>query len=401
MRILTVIQRFGADITGGAEANCRALVRGLTERGHLVEVLTTSSTEYGDWANVLPRGMQLEEGVPVHRLDTGARLDRATFEPLDQRVIGALLLGSQLPRFAQEEWLRALGPTMPGLASWIDANVDRFDIICVHTLAYAHAAMTVAAVDGRRPVVLHPLAHDEPALALDVYNSVLERVNAFAFLTDEEAAIIDRRCSPRPSAVIGLGIEPPQVKTVSAEAVRDRLGLRSGEVFLVCVGRVDREKGVHSLAGWIRSLRRRGVELAPLVVIGDVMHPLESDDSVRVVGRLDPADVVAAMREAVVLVHPSRNESFGIVLCEAWAQGTPCLVNAGCDVTVGQCERSGGGIAWRDIAELAAQVDAFTADPALRSAFGERGRRYVIDRLRWSGVLDRYEALLNAVVGAS
>lgn len=398
MRVLTLVQRYGVGITGGAEANCRSLVQGLASRGHAVEVLTSCAIDYGDWSNVLASGSHVEGGIAVHRLEVGARLDRATFEPLDQRVMGALLLGSALPLFAQQQWLRALGPTMPALASWIDANIDRFDIVCIHTLAYAHAAMTVDAVRGRRPTVLHPLAHDEPSLALGVYGSVLERVSGFAFLTDEEASLISTRCSPRLSVVTGVGVEPAMAEGVSGDVVRARLGLRPGEVFLVCVGRVDRQKGVHQLAESVRALHRRGVTLPPLVVIGDVLHPLASDASVRVVGRLSAADVSAAMREAVALVHPSRNESFGIVLGEAWALGTPTLVNAACAVTVGQCARSGAGLAWRDVADLATQVDAFVEDPRLRAAFGERGRRYVHGQMRWSDVLDRYESLLKRAV---
>ena len=398
MRVLSVVQRYGNDIGGGAERSCADLAERLMTRGHVVEVLTTDARTYGDWKPGFSSGRSVENGVVVHRLPVTTRMNREMFDPLNQRVIGAALQGRHVPMVVQREWLQALGPVMTGIDGWLDANIERFDLISVHTLGYWHATAAMAAVRGRRPVVLHPLAHDEPNLALPIFDAALYGADGFAFLTIEEQTLIERRTGRvRPAAVIGLGIEaPPVVGDHARRSIRSRLGLGASDSFLLCAGRVDRDKGVHALAAmWAQA---RPDKRPLLVVAGEIVHPLAASDRVRVVGALTRDELAASMAEAIALVHPSAFESFAIVLAEAWAQGTPTLVNAACDVLVGQCRRSGAGLAWGDMAELEEQVEALGASPELRGVLGERGRLAVAAGTRWVDTIDRYEALLQRVV---
>jgi glycosyltransferase involved in cell wall biosynthesis len=400
MRVLMVIQRYGGGVIGGAERSAAELSTRLVHRGHDVEVLTSNAGTYGDWAPGFPVGSTVEDGVAVHRLPVETRLDRARFDPLNQRVIGAALQGRHVPMMAQREWLHALGPVMPGLHDWLTEHVGRFDAVCVHTVGYWHAASAIEAIAGRCPVVLHPLAHEEPGLVLPVFDAPLLRADVFAFLTPEEQRLIERRAGrPGSGVVIGLGAEPAvRASPVEVASIRKRLGVAPGDGFLLCAGRVDRDKGVHALAAGWEAARRRGADLPVLVVSGEVVHPLASSDRVRVTGPLSADELRAAMAASTALVNPSVFESFGIVLTEAWAQGTPALVNARCDVLAGQCRRSGGGLSWHDLAELHEQIHALEQNPELRAAIGERGASFVRDELKWDDVLDRYEALLSSLL---
>ena len=184
MRVLAVVQRYGDDIGGGAERSCAELAERLMTRGHAVEVLTTDARTYGDWQTGFPSGRSVENGVVVHRLPVTTRMNREMFDPLNQRVIGAALQGRHVPMVVQREWLQALGPVMTGIDGWLDANIERFDLISVHTLGYWHATAAMAAVRGRRPVVLHPLAHDEPNLALPIFDAALCGHTSFKVMFD-------------------------------------------------------------------------------------------------------------------------------------------------------------------------------------------------------------------------
>jgi glycosyltransferase involved in cell wall biosynthesis len=48
--------------------------------------------------------------------------------------------------------------------------------------------------------------------------------------------------------------------------------------------------------------------------------------------------------------------------------------------------------------EFEGAVDLLLEDPVLAGAMGEAGRRYVEQRYRWDGLLDRYEGLLGETV---
>jgi glycosyltransferase involved in cell wall biosynthesis len=79
---------------------------------------------------------------------------------------------------------------------------------------------------------------------------------------------------------------------------------------------------------------------------------------------------------------PSAFESLSIFVLEAWAYGTPVLVNAKCKVLEGQCRRSQGGLYYRDLAEFAAMMRLLMSQPALREQLGAAGTR-----LRAPGIL--------------
>ncbi len=68
MRLLFVVQRYGAEVAGGSETFCRSFATRLAGRGHVVEVLTSCATSYLDWADVYAPGTETLDGVRVHRL---------------------------------------------------------------------------------------------------------------------------------------------------------------------------------------------------------------------------------------------------------------------------------------------------------------------------------------------
>jgi len=91
-----------------------------------------------------------------------------------------------------------------------------------------------------------------------------------------------------------------------------------------------------------------------------------------------------------VLVMPSYYESLSMVALEAWALGRPVLVNARCDVLLGQCLRSSAGLYYETAEDFAGALDAILDNPSLAAELGERGRRYYADHYRWPVIEDKY-----------
>ena len=70
MKVAIVVQRYGADINGGAEQHARYVAEHLAK--HVtVEVLTTCAREYTTWKNEYPEGVDRLRGVTVRRFATG------------------------------------------------------------------------------------------------------------------------------------------------------------------------------------------------------------------------------------------------------------------------------------------------------------------------------------------
>lgn len=98
-------------------------------------------------------------------------------------------------------------------------------------------------------------------------------------------------------------------------------------------------KGVDVLLRALRRLADQG-RILELVVVGEsfysryrrdetllrqMVRDLELEKQVRFLGPKPPSEVAEQMREAALLVLPSRAESFGLVLAEALACGTPVV----------------------------------------------------------------------------
>ena len=119
-----------------------------------------------------------------------------------------------------------------------------------------------------------------------------------------------------------------------------------------------------------------------------------------VTGPLDDDAKWSALAGAEVLVNPSANESFSIVLLEAWSVGTPALVNARCGATSEHVRRSRGGLAFAGYAEFEAALDALVDASPLRTAMAESGRAYVERLFAWPVVTERYLRWLASVATA-
>ena len=66
MKLAVVVQRYGADINGGAEQHARYIAERLATRAQ-VEVVTTCARDYVTWKNELPAGVEDVHGIYSRR----------------------------------------------------------------------------------------------------------------------------------------------------------------------------------------------------------------------------------------------------------------------------------------------------------------------------------------------
>jgi glycosyltransferase involved in cell wall biosynthesis len=134
------------------------------------------------------------------------------------------------------------------------------------------------------------------------------------------------------------------------------------------------------------------------VFAGQVVHAPPQHPDIITTGPVTDDDKWAAMAGASALVHPSANESFGIVLLESWAVGRPVLVNAHCPATVEHVRRSGGGLTFGGYAAFETALDRLMGDADVAAAMGEAGREYGRDTFAWPVVTTRYRRWLERLV---
>jgi len=121
-------------------------------------------------------------------------------------------------------------------------------------------------------------------------------------------------------------------------------------------------------------------------------------EGVRDLGYLDRDEKTAAYAAATVVCQPSVNESFSIVLMEAWLAGTPVLVHARCPVTTYHTTRAGGGLAFGDFYEFAEALTLLLEDRDRHARLGAQGRAYVETEYSWPAVTTRLTSTLERLV---
>jgi glycosyltransferase involved in cell wall biosynthesis len=135
---------------------------------------------------------------------------------------------------------------------------------------------------------------------------------------------------------------------------------------------------------------------ADLLLIGTLSIPLPRVPGVRYLGFLPEEEKLAAMAGAKAVICPSPYESLSIVLLEAFALGTPGLVNARSAVLEDHCRRSNAGLFYRDRAEFAEALDLLVRG-RLREALAENARSYVRASYAWPTVIRKYKELIQAM----
>ncbi len=103
---------------------------------------------------------------------------------------------------------------------------------------------------------------------------------------------------------------------------------------------------------------------------------------VLLVGQLPPGDprLVGLLQEARAVLLPSVSETFGLVILEAWAAGTPVVSSQTSGATALVEDGENGWLF--DLAhpeEFHAAVGAILANPAGAAELGETGRRRVVE----------------------
>jgi glycosyltransferase involved in cell wall biosynthesis len=389
--VALVVQRYGAEVCGGAELLCRQVAERMA-RTWDVEVLTTCAVDWVTWRDVYPPGATTLDGVPVHRFPVAAPRNPATFGALSQRVLG----GPHTDADARA-WVRALGPDAPALRAHLAAHRARWDAVVAFTYL---SALTVDAIGiAGRHAVLVPTAHDEPPIHLGLYDAVFRSAGALAFLSAPERDFVNARFGTHatPQDVVGAGVAVPA--DADGALFRARHAARLGDAALVLyAGRVDPGKGCDRLVDHFLRFRR-DLPRAPvkLVLLGAPAMAIPDDPDVVALGFVDEAEKSDAMAAARVVVCPSRHESLSLAALEAWAAGTPVLANGACAILVDQCIRSDAGLWWDDHREFREALALLLADDALHGRLGAAGRAFVAREHAWDRVTARWDALVRTV----
>jgi glycosyltransferase involved in cell wall biosynthesis len=380
VKVAVVVQRYGADINGGAELHARYVAEHLARHVE-VEVLTTCARDYISWANEYPEGMSREGAVDVRRFPVSRTRSPQEFGGWSKRVFeSAHSVNDELA------WLDAEGPTSPALVRHLAAHQSNYAFVLFFSLRYYHAYHGARAVPDKAMLV--PTAERDEVLGLEIFKPILRGVRACMYNSPEERALLQAMAGRDdvPGVVVGVGSELPA--EANAERFRQRTGIHGRTA--IYIGRIDENKGCAELFDYWR----RYSEVTPggltLVLIGTPVLPVPAHPAIRHLGFASDQEKWDALQAAEFLIMPSYFESLSMVALEAWGMGKPVLANGKCDVLRGQAMRSNAGLYYEGYAEFVEAVRVLEGSAGIAASLARNGRRFFQANYTWPTIERKY-----------
>jgi glycosyltransferase involved in cell wall biosynthesis len=383
VRLAVAVQRYGADINGGAELHARYIAERLSRHAE-VEVVTTCARDYVTWRNELPPGVEQVNGVPVRRFPVSHERTPREFGRLSERVFRhEHSLADELA------WLESEGPASPGMIDYLASAAVDYAIL--FSYRYYHAWHGARRLPGK--ALLVPTAERDPSVALSIFGPVFRGVRAIMYNSPEERSMIQGASGNEsvPGVVVGVGSDVPD-RTEPAR-FRGRFGI--SRPFAIYIGRIDENKGCKELFDYFQryaAIFPRGLDL---VLVGSAMMPIPRHPRIHHLGFIADEDKFDALTAADLLIMPSYYESLSMVALEAWALGRPVLANGRCDVLKGQCIRSNAGLYYESFEEFAEALYSLESNGPLHARLGINGRDYFRRHYAWPVIERKYLDMLQ------
>lgn len=388
-KIALVNHRYGLEVTGGSELECRILAEKLKEY-YQVEVLTTCAIDDGTWSNFYPEGLQCIEGITVRRFPV---VHDRIWEGYEEKL--EMMLASEIEHTFEYEvqWVMNQGPYTPDLFVYIHQHYMDYDAIIFMTYLYYTSAICMLGIPN---ALFIPTAHDEKAIHLPLYKRVFEEPKGFFFNADEEREFVERqfpsvKLKPSHTGVFGLDL----VEGVSLPEVRKKFKLNTP--YIIYAGRITSAKGCDEIINNFITYKEKNRNELKLVLIGKKDMDIPKTQDIIFLGFVSDEDKLALMRDARLFVIGSHFESLSIVVLEALSMKTPILVTSKCKVLEGHVLRSNAGFCYENYSEFENAINMSYEDSEEYLMMGEKGRNYVEKNYSWNVILPSMRKIIDSV----
>ena len=421
MKLAFITPRYGGEITAGCEHACRLLAEQLSLR-HDVEVLTTAARDPRTWKNDYGEGADRIRGVLVRRFAVNQPHDASAFRQFSDRILA-------VPRSRAEEldWVRRLGPSVPGLVEHLKRQHRSYDALVFFSLIHWTTVHGLAVAPDRS--ILFPCVRFSPVLRFALWPDVLSSARAVGLVSGAERTLLRSYLgvkSPR-EELVGVGIDPshrqvyprhqqdpadePAVDEESAVQPdesddQDDERLNRGIPFrrrhrlygpiVLYGGRVEPENGCEEMLEYFDSYAAGDSDTA-LVLMGVKMMKVPDEPYLRQAGVLPDRERMVAYEAADVTIAPGSDDPLALSVLESFAVGTPVVASARNDAAVEHCRRAGAGLFYGSRDEFVEALRTLMTRSKLREQLGENGRQYVRQYYRWDAVLGRFERLITQI----
>jgi len=408
VRIAHFVQRYPPAL-GGSEAYFQRLSRFFAERGHAVDVWTTTAGDleafWSTRGKTLPADTTTDGQVRVRRFPLWRW-------PLRRYMLKILSL------FPHRNWQALTMPSNPIAPDmWREAGrcAEKYDI--VHATAFPYAfPIACARRLARRlgvPFLLTPFLHlGDPAnpndrmrrsyLSPPLRDLLLSADRVFVQTPSERDAVVHAGVSNEKVILQGLGVEPAECTGGERNRARKRWNVSESDVVVGHLANLSFEKGTIDLLQASERLWKTGGTFRVVLAGPDMANfrqfwqSFPMQDRVIRTGVLDDVQKRDFFAGIDIFALPSRSDSFGLVLLEAWANGVPNIAyRAGGVADVVQDQQDGLLVQCGNVEELCLGMRRLIESGGLRHLLGQAGRIRIYAEYQWQDKLELVSRLYS------
>ena len=390
MKVLHVIPSLSPALGGPSQVALKT-VKALRDQGVDAEIATT---------NYEPTAIS---SVPLNRL-------------VDYRDVPVWFFAAD---FAFKEYIFSAS-----LTKWLWQHISDYDILDNHYL-FSYVPTCAAAIAKFKNIPytirtqgqLTPWALQQNRLRKKLYTLLIERHNlnkaaAIHCTTLQEAADLHNFGIDTPAIALPLGVEQAtQIPNARVELLK--LWLIPGDRQIVLfLSRLHPKKRPDLLIDSFQQVITQNPD-CHLVIAGSgdaeytkylqqLVTQYNLSDRITFTGFVTGIKKNLLLQGADMFVLPSYSENFGIAIAEAMAAGLPVIVTPGIQIAP-EIAAADAGIVVNDRAELITAMVQLAESPAMRSRFGNNGKKLAKNKYNWNQVatqlISAYDEVLQRNLG--
>ncbi len=406
-KIAVVVQRYGAEINGGAELHARLLCQKL-KNNYNITVLTTCSVDYQIWDNSLNEGESYLDGIRVKRFKSisnnshkvnkkyrklaGVRRHHLFLKKIKLFWLYKKLGLHYITKSDQKKWIRYQGPYCPGLIDFLKVNSINFKKVIFFTYLYYP---TFEGIQITKNNILIPTAHDEPPFYFKSYRYVFHNAKFIMYNSWSEKRLVESvypKTIKTPSAIAGVGFDDFDIESIEETKVNNNFP------YIIYLGRIDKSKGCDILLDYFEKYIRETKSDLKLIMVGKSFMELNSNyENVIFTGFVSNSEKYHYLLNCKALIIPSIYESLSLVTLEAMQHGKPVIANESCEVIKDHIEISQSGFLYNNytsFSKILQNLEQLSSKEF--SKISLRGKKYIEENYRWDKIIDKFTKAIDA-----
>jgi glycosyltransferase involved in cell wall biosynthesis len=413
MKILHLIHRF-YPFHGGSENYFYEISRRLARDGDEVTVYTTDAWDLEHlWKSGYKRieePQETVEGIHIRRF------------PVTNAVVGKKIIrtfAKTVPTLAAKCYWSPTSPLLPDL--WRESRKGRSDYDIVHTCPYPmdvlHYTGRCIARRSSAPHIITPCIHpgEGGGDIIDSYTRphqirMLKEADLVLALTRlERELLLSLGVKERKVQVLGHAVDPVEIEGGNGAGLRKKLGLDEKAVLIGHIGGLSIAKGTHDVCRAVLKLAGEGLDIhaalqgPPLSEFTKFLDGLDESAGRHIhnmgyVDNLKRNDLLDAMD---ICALPSKTDSFGTVLLEAWFYDKPVITcPLGGPKELVQHEENGLHVLYGNVDALSDAIRRLAADAELCGKLGRTGHTRAEEAgfFSWEGIYQNLRSFYETLV---